>query len=102
MLIESLAGHVAVRRRFVMLRFGDTVSDPLLSGMLFGFAACGAFAGHPQIDDLSHAGARSFLRIARGEVSVPVRQRVRNNCADKVAMVMGHAWMCMTGASQVR
>jgi hypothetical protein len=58
MLIESLAGLVLVRRRFVMLRFGDTVSDPLLSGMLFGFAAGGAFAGHPQIDDLSHAGSK--------------------------------------------
>ena len=58
MLIESLAGLVQVRRRFVVLRFGDTMCHPLFRGMLFGFAAGGAFAGHPQIDDLSHAGSK--------------------------------------------
>jgi hypothetical protein len=58
MLIESLAGLVQVRRRFVMLQLGDTMCHPLLRGMLFGFAASGTFAGHPQIDDLSHAGSK--------------------------------------------
>jgi hypothetical protein len=70
MLIESLAGLVQVRRRFVVLQLGDTMCHPLLRGMLFGFATGGTFAGHPQIDDFSHAGARNF-RIARGEVSGP-------------------------------
>jgi hypothetical protein len=70
MLIKSSTGLLQVRRSFAVLRFGDTVRNPLLGGMLLGFAAGGTFAGHPQIDDLSHAGARNF-RIARGEVSGP-------------------------------
>ena len=58
MLIESLAGLVLVRRRTVTLRFGDAVGKPLFGGVVFGFAACGALTGDPQVDDLSHIGAR--------------------------------------------
>ena len=31
------------------------MGEPLFGGVAFGFAACGALAGDPQIDDLSHA-----------------------------------------------
>jgi hypothetical protein len=55
MLIDKLAGLLTVRRRTVVLRFGDAVSEPLFSGAVFGLAACGPLARDPQIDNLSHA-----------------------------------------------
>ena len=58
MLIKSQTGLVAVRRRLVALRFGHAVSNPLFGGMVFGFAAVGALARHPKIDDFSHAKAQ--------------------------------------------
>jgi hypothetical protein len=55
MLIKSLTGLPPVRRRMVSLRLRDAVSKPLLRRTTFGLATQGAFAGHPQIDDLNHA-----------------------------------------------
>jgi len=55
MLIENLTGLIAVRRRPVALRRGDTVRKPLLSGVVFGLVASGPFSGEPQVDDLGHA-----------------------------------------------
>ena len=57
MLIENLAGLVAVGRCAIALRLGSAVGKPPFGGVAFGFSAHGAFAGDPQIDDLSHAGA---------------------------------------------
>lgn len=57
MLIESLAGLIAVRRRTVALCLGGTVDKPLFGGMAFGMAACGALSRDPQINDFSHGGA---------------------------------------------
>jgi hypothetical protein len=74
MLIESLAGLVLVRRRPVALRLGGAVGEPLFGGVAFGFAACGALAGNPQVDDLSHANKPQCLTPA-----------FRANCADTVA-----------------
>ena len=34
------------------------MGKPLFGGVAFGLAACGALAGDPQIDDLSHIRAR--------------------------------------------
>lgn len=53
--VEFLAGHVAVRRRQLALRFGSAMCNPLLCGTDLGFTAGSAFAGHPEVDDLSHA-----------------------------------------------
>src|SRR5438132_3182747 len=61
MLIKSLTGLVAVRRSLVAPRFGHAVSNPLSGGMTIGFAAVGALACHPKIDDFSHAKARRLL-----------------------------------------
>ena len=55
MLIESVTGLIAVRRRTVTLRVGDTVRKPLLRGVAFGLCAGGPFANEPQVDDLGHA-----------------------------------------------
>jgi hypothetical protein len=55
MLVESVAGLVAVRCRAVALRFGGAVGEPLLHGVSFGLASSGAFSCDPQIDDFSHA-----------------------------------------------
>jgi len=79
MLIESLAGLVLVRRRTVALRLGDAVGEPLFGGVAFGFAACDALAGEPQVDDLSHANKPQCLTPA-----------FRANCADTVA---GGLWV---------
>src|ERR1043165_278592 len=69
MLIKSQTGLVAVRRRLVALRFGHAVSNALFGGMVFGFAAAGALACHPKIDDFSHAKTRRLLfpRSASGD-----------------------------------
>jgi len=58
MLIESLAGLGPVRRRTVPLTLGNAMGKPLFGGAAFGFAACRALAGDPQIDNLSHDRAR--------------------------------------------
>ena len=65
MLIKSLAGLILVRRRSVALRFGGAVGEPLFGGVVFGLAASGALAGHPQIDDLSHIEARLLPKARR-------------------------------------
>jgi hypothetical protein len=57
MLIESVTGLVAVRRRMSALRCGDAMREPLLGGVVFGLAASGAFSDEPQVDDLSHVSA---------------------------------------------
>ena|SRR5947209_5809651 len=74
MLIESLAGLVAVRRRMVAFRPGDAMGEPLFGGVAFGLAAYGALAGEPQVDDFSHASAFSIETPA-----------IRANYADTVA-----------------
>jgi hypothetical protein len=83
MLIESLAGLVAVRRRLVALRFGDAMSEPLFGGSPFGLAACGALADDPQIDDLSHVQ----LDCCRMHDGAPCcsTSAIRANYADTVA-----------------
>jgi len=58
MLIKNLAGLILVRRRPVTLDFGGAMGKPLFGGVVFGLAACGALAGDPQVDDLSHIRAR--------------------------------------------
>jgi hypothetical protein len=58
MLIKNLAGLILVRRRPIALCLGGAMGKPLFGGVVFGLAACGALAGHPQIDDLSHIEAR--------------------------------------------
>jgi hypothetical protein len=58
MLIEGVAGPLAVRRRMSALRFGDAMREPLLCGVAFGLAAIGALSSEPEIDDLSHASCR--------------------------------------------
>jgi hypothetical protein len=57
MLIESVAGLVAVRRRMNALRFGDAMREPLFGGVAIGLAASSALSCEPQIDNLSHASA---------------------------------------------
>ena len=74
MLIESVAGLIAVRRRMIALRFGDAMREPLLSGVAIGLAAIGALSSEPKIDDLSHASA-----------VVSPDQPCLANCADTVA-----------------
>jgi hypothetical protein len=74
MLIESLAGLVAVRRRLVAVRFGDAVGEPLLGGAVFGLAACGALACDPQVDDFSHAKPQWWIQLFCAK------------CADTVAL----------------
>ena len=58
MLIKNLAGLILVRRCPVALGFGRAMGKPLFGGVAFGLAACGALAGDPQVDDLSHIRAR--------------------------------------------
>jgi hypothetical protein len=70
MLIKSQTGLVAVRRRLVAPRFGHAMSNPLFGGKVFGFAAVGALACLPKIDDISHAKAQR-LRFARGASEIP-------------------------------
>jgi hypothetical protein len=81
MLIESVAGLVAVRRRTVALRLGDAVGEPLFGGTVFGLAACGALAGDPQVDDFSHVqqvpNERWSWAFSASAISA--------NCADTVA-----------------
>jgi hypothetical protein len=74
MLIESLAGLGAVRRRMIAFRFGGAMGEPLFGGVAFGFAARGALAGGPQIDDFSHASKPQCPTSA-----------IRANYADTVA-----------------
>jgi hypothetical protein len=57
MLIESVTGLVAVRRRMSALLSGDAMREPLFGGVVFGLAASGAFSDEPQVDDLSHISA---------------------------------------------
>ena len=64
MLIKCVTGRITVRRRLAALQLGCAVGNPLLGGMLIGFAAVGALASHPQIDDFSHAKAQQ-LRSAK-------------------------------------
>jgi hypothetical protein len=73
MLIDSLAGLLTVRRRTVVLRFRHAMGEPLFGGAVFGLAACGALAGDPQIDDLSHAKPQCLASAFRAK------------CADTVA-----------------
>ena len=55
MLIKCVTGLITVRRRLAALRLGCAVGNTLSGGMLLGFAAIGALASQPQIDDFSHA-----------------------------------------------
>jgi hypothetical protein len=87
MLIKSQTGLVAVRRRLVAPRFGYAVSNPLSGGMVFGFAAVGALARHPKIDDFSHAKARRLLFPRGASGDPPLQCRIRINCADTVARI---------------
>jgi hypothetical protein len=41
------------------------MGKPLFGGVVFGLAARGALAGHPQIDDLSHIKARLLPKARR-------------------------------------
>jgi hypothetical protein len=84
MLIETLAGLVAVRRRLVALRFGDAVDKPLFGGLAFGLAARGALSDHPQIDDLSHVRARLLPKCTTVSFGVST-SAIRANYADTVA-----------------
>ena len=74
MLIESLAGLVAVRRRLVALRLGSAMGEPLLRGVVFGLVACRALACGPQIDDLSHA-SKPQCQTQHSAPITPIRWR---------------------------
>ena len=69
MLIEKLAGLVAVRRRTVALRLGCAVGEPPFGGVAFSFVAGGAFARDPEVDDLSHERARRLPNARSGASS---------------------------------
>jgi hypothetical protein len=94
MLIKSQTGLVAVRRRLVAPRFGHPVCNALSDGMTIGFAAAGALACHPKVDDFSHAKPQR-LRFAHGAFGEsPLHCRIRINCADTVARITGEVLRC--------
>jgi hypothetical protein len=63
------------------------VCNALFSGMLFGFAAVGALACQPQVDDFSHAKAQRLLSARSVPWRSPLQCRIPVNCADKVARI---------------
>ena len=54
MLIEIVAGLVAVRPGKVARLLGRAMFQSPLGGASFGFSAFGTLAGDPEIDNLSH------------------------------------------------
>jgi hypothetical protein len=100
MLIKCVTGRITVRRRLAALRLGCAVCNALLSGMLFGFAAVGALACQPQVDDFSHAKAQRLLSARSVPWRSPLQCRIPINCADKVARITVRARaMCETAHS---
>ena len=87
MLIKCVTGRITVRRRLAALRLGCAVCNALFGGMLFGFAAIGAFACRSQIDDFSHAKAQRLLFARSVPWRSPLQCRIPVNCADKVARI---------------
>src|ERR1700742_4223260 len=75
MLIESVAGLIAVRCRTVALRLGDAVGEPLFGGVAFGLAVSGALASEPKVDDLSHAQASVSGHPPHSAPITPIRWR---------------------------
>jgi hypothetical protein len=91
MLIKCVTGRITVRRRLAALRLGCAVCNALFSGMLFGFAAFGALACQPQVDDFSHAKAQRLLSARSVPWRSPLQCRIQINCADKVARITARA-----------
>src|SRR5215475_2518636 len=87
MLIKSQTGLIAVRRRLVAPRFGHAVSNPLSGGMSIGFAAVGALACHPKVDDFSHAQAQ-WLRYARNASGIP-------RCSAELGSIVPIRWQVL-------
>jgi hypothetical protein len=54
MLVEGAASLVTIRFGLITFLLGGAVLSPAFRGTLCGLVAFSAFAGHPQIDDLSH------------------------------------------------
>jgi hypothetical protein len=52
--VEVPAEPRAIRRGFGAITLGRAMSLPVFSGAAFGLASFSAFAGDPEIDDLSH------------------------------------------------